>query len=175
MLVIWLSEDLRSPVKMDWPLSALEVSFEWPPPTPTTQTPSLSTSPPSLSLPSFYAPPPTPAIPLSFPTLTSKHKTLEGVLEHPALECECVNMHLCACVCVSMCALPGYVGLLFCLLFVGLLWGMMRPGLWRAGSCAFQTGYDIRRLQWQPREVSLTNGVPQRWVQGPSKVHILAS
>lgn len=100
---------------------------------------STSTSAPHTLNPLFQLPlpifssSPTKTIPLSFPTLTSKGKTLEGVLEHPALECECVAF---VCLQVSMCVLQGCVGLLCCLVFVEILWGDDEARRWRAGRCA---------------------------------------
>ena len=60
-------------------------------------------SPPPPPLP-FLSPSPTKTIPLSFPTLTSKDKTLEGCVRAPCYGMRvCVNTCVCECVCVYVC------------------------------------------------------------------------
>ena len=54
--------------------------------------------------------------------------------------------HAFVCMCVSVCVLQGLVGLLCCLVFVELLWGMMRPGGEELDGVSCQGGCDIMRL-----------------------------
>lgn len=124
-----------SPVETDWPLSALRSASPDLCPLPVCLSPSLhvaliSCIPTVVSLlsPSCIVPPPTKTIPLSFPTLTSKDKTLEGALERPALECQCVIMAL--CVLYKAVLVYGVV----CSL-LDFLWGDDEAGGWGAGCC----------------------------------------
>lgn len=131
--------DCMSPslVEAAWPFSDPGARFIWPP----THTPTLSLFPPSPSSllpptpvrPPVCPPPPLRQFPWAFPH-SHQRTRLEGVLEHPALECECVNMR-CVRVCVCVC----FTRLCWFTVLFGLCWTFTRDDEargWRAGSCA---------------------------------------
>lgn len=55
------------------------------------------------------------------------------------------------CACVSVCVLQGCVGLLCCLVFVGLLRGMMRPEGEEQEAVPCLGEYDIMKFGWHQR------------------------
>lgn len=89
--------------------------------------------PPTPVRPPVCPPPPLRQFPWAFPH-SHQRTRLEGVLEHPALECECVNMR-CVRVCVCVC----FTRLCWFTVLFGLCWTFTRDDEargWRAGSCA---------------------------------------